>query len=61
MIKTEVKTAPTKGKLSDHKDSKATYTPNLDCHGEDSFTYKVNDGELDSEIATIALQIEKKS
>ncbi|MAE18406.1 hypothetical protein CMK12_05640 [Candidatus Poribacteria bacterium] len=45
--------------MSDHKDSKATYTPNLDYHGEDSFTYKVNDGELDSEIAIITLQIEK--
>ena len=52
-------TAPTKGKLSEINDSTVTYTPNPDYHGEDRFTYKVNDGELDSEIAIITLQIEK--
>ena len=50
-------TAPTRGKLSDIKDSKVAYTPNEGFHGEDSFTYKANDGELDSEIATIILEI----
>ena len=50
-------TAPTKGQLSGITDSKVTYTPNKDYHGDDSFTYKANDGEVDSEIATIILEI----
>ena len=50
-------TIPTKGKLSEITDSKVTYTPNVDYHGADSFTYKANDGESDSEIATVILEI----
>ncbi|WP_346188841.1 tandem-95 repeat protein [Rubritalea halochordaticola] len=34
------------------------YTPDADFFGQDSFTYKVNDGELDSEIATIDLTVD---
>tara|TARA_A100000164_G_scaffold239376_1_gene212665 strand:+ start:630 stop:3659 length:3030 start_codon:yes stop_codon:yes gene_type:complete len=34
-----------------------TYTPNQDYHGTDSFTYKVNDGELDSNISTVSVTI----
>ncbi len=34
-----------------------TYKPNADFNGKDSFTFKANDGELDSEIATIILEI----
>lgn len=33
------------------------YTPNADASGSDSFTYKVNDGELDSDLATVNLTI----
>jgi len=32
-----------------------TYTPNMDYDGDDSFTFKVNDGEADSELATISI------
>lgn len=34
------------------------YTPAADYHGEDSFTFVANDGELDSEVATITLIVE---
>ncbi len=34
-----------------------TYTPNADFVGVDTFTYKVNDGELDSTEATVTLNI----
>ena len=33
------------------------YTPNQDRSGEDSFSYRVNDGKLDSAIATININI----
>jgi len=35
----------------------ATYTPELDFNGEDSFTYKANDGLVDSNIATVTITI----
>jgi hypothetical protein len=34
-----------------------TYTPNLDYNGPDSFTFKVNDGQVDSNIATASITI----
>src|SRR5262249_22585580 len=34
-----------------------TYTPNPDANGTDSFTFKVNDGALDSNIATETVTI----
>ncbi|HWQ34115.1 MAG TPA: Ig-like domain-containing protein [Blastocatellia bacterium] len=35
-----------------------TYTPNLNFNGTDSFTFKVNDGQLDSAPATITLNVQ---
>lgn len=37
--------------------SVATYTPNLDFFGTDTFTFKVNDGSLDSNTATITITV----
>src|SRR3989454_12348424 len=34
-----------------------TYTPVADFNGADSFTYKANDGQADSNVATVALTI----
>jgi len=34
-----------------------TYTPNADFNGTDSFTYKVNDGTVDSNIATVTVTV----
>ncbi len=35
-----------------------TYTPTTDYSGPDSFTYKANDGALDSNIVTVSLTVE---
>jgi VCBS repeat-containing protein len=35
----------------------ATYTPDLDYNGIDSFTYKASDGELESEPATVTIAV----
>ena len=34
-----------------------TYTPNADYNGNDSFTFKVNDGTVDSEPATVSITV----
>jgi len=34
-----------------------TYTPNLNVYGDDSFTFKVNDGTVDSNTATVTVTI----
>lgn len=34
-----------------------TYTPSADYHGADSFTFKVNDGSVDSNIATVSITV----
>ena len=34
-----------------------TYTPNANANGADSFTFKVNDGHLDSNVATVLISV----
>jgi large repetitive protein len=34
-----------------------TYTPNLDYTGPDSFTFIVNDGQLNSQVATVSINV----
>jgi bacillolysin len=34
-----------------------TYTPNVNFSGGDSFTYRVNDGSLDSAVATVSITV----
>lgn len=34
-----------------------TYTPNVGYSGDDSFTFKANDGELDSNVATVSITV----
>lgn len=34
-----------------------TYTPNADFNGADSFTFKANDGALDSNVATVSITV----
>ncbi len=33
------------------------YTPNANFNGTDTFTYKANDGQLDSNVATVAITV----
>ena len=48
--------APSLGSLSG-SDGSLVYTPNADVHGSDGFTFLVNDGELDSEIVTVTIEV----
>ncbi len=50
-------TQPAHGTLSLQPDGTFTYTPAADFYGLDSFTFKANDGKLDSNIATISITI----
>ena len=51
-----VVTNPTDGTLSGTTPN-LNYTPNSDFHGTDSFTFKVNDGTVDSSIETATITI----
>ena len=48
--------APTKGILSGTAPN-LTYTPNPNANGSDSFTFKANDGTIDSNIATVNITV----
>ena len=37
--------------------NKVTYVPNLGFYGADSFTFKVNDGDLDSAVAKVSINV----
>ena len=50
-------TGPSKGTLTLNEDGSFTYTPNANVNGSDSFTYKANDGALDSSAATVSITI----
>ena len=45
--------SPTLGTLSGTAPN-LVYTPNLNVSGSDSFSYKVNDGEFDSEVVVVS-------
>jgi len=51
-----VYSAPTKGVLSGTAPN-LTYTPNADFTGEDIFTFKVNNGDVESIKATVSIRI----
>ncbi len=34
-----------------------TYTPNADYHGADSFTFRANDGQVNSNVATVSITV----
>ncbi len=53
----EILTQPTHGTLSGTVPS-LSYQPASQFAGSDSFTYRVNDGELDSNIATVTITID---
>jgi hypothetical protein len=49
--------SPTNGILTSNGGKSRTYTPNQDYSGGDSFNYKCNDGNLDSNTATVTISI----
>lgn len=52
-----IESGPSNGTLSEIVGNTVTYQPNAGYTGADSFTFKVSDGEVDSNIATIAITI----
>src|SRR5207244_13017014 len=48
---------PTHGTLTLASNGSFTYTPAANYNGSDGFTYKANDGSLDSNVATVAITI----
>jgi VCBS repeat-containing protein len=51
-------TEPTKGALTLNPDGTFTYVPNPDFHGQDEFTYIVNDGKADSKVEKVIIEVE---
>jgi len=52
-----VDVGPSNGILTLYADGSFEYTPNADYNGPDSFTYHANDGELNSNIATVTITV----
>jgi VCBS repeat-containing protein len=52
-----VVSGPANGSLELNADGSFTYTPNADFHGTDSFSYLANDGQADSEVATVTITV----
>src|SRR5207247_1989246 len=48
---------PAHGTLTLNANGSFTYTPTANYNGPDSFTYKANDGSLDSNVATVAITV----
>jgi len=48
---------PQNGALVFNNDGSFTYTPNQGFNGVDTFTYKANDGQLSSNIATVSIYV----
>jgi hypothetical protein len=48
---------PTNGTLSGTAPN-VTYTPNVNYSGSDSFTFKANDGTVDSNVATVSITVD---
>jgi len=57
LLQGRIVAGPQHGQVSVAADGSFTYTPDANYNGTDSFTYKVNDSELDSAIATVMLSI----
>ena len=55
-LTTQIVTGPAHGVLVQNTDGTYSYTPEAN-YGADSFTYKANDGELDSNVATVSLNV----
>ncbi|MGB3494710.1 MAG: exosortase-dependent surface protein XDP2 [Elainellaceae cyanobacterium] len=56
-LSTVLADGPNNGTLDLDVDGSFTYTPNENFSGTDSFTYKANDGEADSDAATVEITV----
>nr|OEJ72561.1 hypothetical protein BH720_23960 [Desertifilum tharense IPPAS B-1220] len=53
-----LETAPANGSLTLNADGSFSYTPNPNFTGSDRFTYRANDGSLNSNLATVTLTVD---
>lgn len=51
---------PSRGTINLQTDGSFTYKPNLGFVGTDKFTYKANDGSLNSNTATVTINVKRK-
>jgi VCBS repeat-containing protein len=56
-LSAQLTSGPTHGSLSFNADGSFSYTPQASFTGVDSFTYRANDGQLDSNLATVHITI----
>jgi VCBS repeat-containing protein len=56
-LSSSVVDAPTHGALAVNADGTFSYTPDLNYFGTDSFSYRLSDGGLDSNLATVSLTV----
>ena len=52
-----IQTQPQHGVLTQSANGSYSYLANQDFNGTDSFTYKVSDGELDSNLAAVSITV----
>ena len=52
---------PSNGLLTLNPDGSLVYVPAVDFSGTDSFTYEANDGQLNSNIATVMIEVSQGS
>ena len=52
-----LKTNPSSGTIVFNADGSFTYNPTLNFFGTDSFTYYANDGEINSDITTVTINV----
>ncbi|OFZ65723.1 MAG: hypothetical protein A2V79_04530 [Betaproteobacteria bacterium RBG_16_56_24] len=57
LLASHIVDAPTHGALAVNADGTFSYTPDLDYFGSDSFSYRLSDGPLDSNLATVNLTV----
>ena len=56
-LTTVLASGPSNGILTLNADGSFSYTPNTDFNGTDSFSYLANDGSLDSNTATVNINV----
>jgi hypothetical protein len=57
LLVSHIVTAPTHGVLAMNTNGTFSYTPMLNFFGADSFSYRLSDGPLDSNLATVSLTV----
>src|SRR5262249_21389252 len=56
-LSARLNTPPGHGAVALHADGSFTYTPSANFNGADAFTYRADDGNSDSNIATVSLTV----